>query len=500
MFEDEHHGHDATESSTELGFRIFWVTLGLVAAIAGGGTAPWSLGIVAVLGVVGLVLTGANRHAYGEKGREFALRFLFWMLPVWFVSATFLIGRYFPPYQQLTAGGIKLWELSPLPAGWVPVSTSFKTAGISALLAAGVYSSTISALLLCKSRLVFVRAWAILVIGAGALALFGILQFASHTDQLLWMIPMDNTRFFSTFSHPALWSAFAILWMSAGFGLLGWLVRQRGWRWQSSKEGWFLLASTALLAASIFVAGDPLHKILGAVVASLGCFVIVWQTLLERRSRQRQSWGVSIPIWIIAGLVFATSAAFVTFKYPANEWIKYAGQTADWPIHQRVIEDTRSMWLQRRWLGWGYNSFPVVYSFFQGADQNDVYRSVARSDFWQSLAEHGIIGTLVWWVPAIWIVGRLLLYRRFLKFLLAPLAGLAAIVILSVVDFPLACPAVFFGFWFILFSLARWVEVDREDTPFLPGERKRIEKLRGQGQTLAQRPTTFGTPSAKPKS
>jgi hypothetical protein len=499
VFEDENHGRDATESSPELAFRFHWIGLGLIAAIGGGGTAPWSLGIVAVLGVVGLVLTGANRHTYGEKIKEFNLRYLFWMLPAWFVVITFLIGRNFPPYHQLTVAGTKYWELLPLPAGWVPVSTSFRVAGIGVLLAVGIYASTINALLLCKSRLVFVRTWAVLVIGAGALAFFGLIQFAGHADELLWMIPMNNIHFFSSFPHPALWSAFAILWMSAGLGLIGWLVRQRGWRWQASREGWLLLVSSALLAASIVAAGDPLHKILGALVASLGCFVIAWQTLQERRSRERRGLGTTIPVWIIAGLVFAAGAALVAFKYPPDAWIGYEGQTADWPVHQRVIEDARNMWLQRKWLGWGYNSFPVVYSFFQGADQNDIYRSVARSDFWQSLAEHGIIGTLVWWVPALWIMARLLLDRRFLKFLITPLAGLAAIAVLSIVDFPFACPAVFFGFWLILFSLARWVEVDREDAVFQPGERKRIEKLRGQGQTLAQRPTTFGTPSAKPK-
>jgi hypothetical protein len=496
VFEDEHHAHDASESSTELSFRVYWVGLGLVAAIGGGGTAPWSMGIVIVLGLVGFALTGANWRSYGENVREFVRRFLFWMLPVWFVVATFLIGRNFPPYDQLTVAGVQYWELLPLPAGWVPVSTSIQVAGIGILLVAGVYASTSNGLLLCKSRLVFVRTWAALVIGAGALALFGLLQFFGHADQLLWMIPMNNGRFFSTFPHPALWSAFAILWMSAGLGLIGWLVSQRGWRWQTSREGWLLLVSTTFLAASIFTAGDPLHKILGAMVAGVGCFVIAWQTLQERRSRQRRGLATSIPLWVVTGLVFATSAAYLFFKYPANEWISYAGQTADGPVHQRVIEDTQNMWLQRKWLGWGYNSFPVVYSFFQGADQNDVYRSVARSDFWQSLAEHGIIGTLVWWVPALWLLARMLLHRRFLKFLIAPLAGLAAILVLSVVDFPFASPAVFFGFWLILFSIARWVE----DTPFLPGERKRIEKLRGQGQTLAQRPTTFGTPSAKPKS
>jgi hypothetical protein len=497
VFDDEHHGELASETSSELGFRIHWIGLGLIAAIGGGGTAPWSMGIVVVLGVVGLALTGANQHTFGEKTREFFLRYLFWMLPVWLVTATFLVGRNFPPYRQVNIGPAKIWELVSLPAGWMPVSTSIKVAGIGVLLVAGVYATALNALLLCKSRLVFARTWAALVIGAGALAILGLVQFAGHADSLLWVIPMKNARFFASFSHPALWSAFAILWMSAGLGLLGWLASQRGWNWQSM-DGWLILASTVLLAASIVVAGDPLHQMLGAVVGSLGSFVIAWQTVKERRTNQRRGWGKSVPVWIIAGLLLAAGAAFLAIKYPTSAWVSYEGQTADWPVHDRVVEDVRNMWLQRKWLGWGYNSFPVVYSFFQGADQNDTYRSVARSDFWQSLAEHGIIGTLVWWIPALAIIGRLLFKRRFLKFLIAPLAGLAAIAILSVVDFPFQSPAIFFGFWLMLFSLARWVEVDRDDTSFLPGER--IQQLRGTGQTLAQRPTSFGTPSSKPKS
>lgn len=385
-----------------------------------------------------------------------------------------------------------------MPASWIPVSTSFKIAGVGVLLATGVYASTVNALLLCKSRLVFARTWAALVIGAGALAILGVIQSIGHADQLLWMIPLKNIRFFASFPHPALWSAFAILWMGAGLGLLGWLASQRGWNWQSS-EGWLLLGCTALLALSIAIAGDPLHKILGGLVAVVGCFVIAWQTRQQRRDSNHQGLGLSIPTWIIAGLLFAAGAAFIAFQHPTNEWIRYDGQTPDWPLHARVIEDTRNLWLQRKWLGWGYNSFPVVYSFFQGIDQNDTYHAVARSDFWQSLAEHGIIGTLVWWVPGLWLIGRLLLQRRLLMFLLAPLAALAAIAVLSLVDFPLYCPAVFFGFWLIFFSVVRWNEVDRPDTVFDPGERKRIEKKRGLGETLAKSPTTFGTPSSKPK-
>jgi len=57
--------------------------------------------------------------------------------------------------------------------------------------------------------------------------------------------------------------------------------------------------------------------------------------------------------------------------------------------------------------------------------------------------ENGLIGTLAWSLPALALALRL--FRTGLaSFLWAPVAGLLAVSILAMLDFPFASPAVFF--------------------------------------------------------
>ena len=480
MFEDEHHGPAQTETHAELAYRIHWAGLGFIAAVGGGGNAPIFEGGVAVLSLIGFALLLANRETYPGTMRSLIFRALFWMLPVWVIAGTLLVGHFYPAYDTITQGSERSWELLPPPNTWLPLGGSLKTVGVVAMLSAGVYATGLNALLMCKSRLVFARTWAMLGLAAGVLALLGLVQFASGTDQFFWAIPTGNPAFFASFPLPAEWCAFALLWMGAMFGLCAWLVRQRGGRWLSG-EGWLFLTAAAVLGTSIVVAGDPAYRLLAGIVAGLGCFVIAWQTRQERRKSKRGGLSGALLAWAAAGVILFGLAAQVAARHPLDEWINYGSGAA---MHERVIEDTRSMWQARPWFGWGPASYRVVYGFFQGADQGGQYYAYARSDFWQSLAENGLIGTLVWWIPALAVLGRLVWQRRLAAFLVAPAAALAAIAGLTVADFPLASPAVFFGFWLLLFSVARWSEVDQEDTASNPSERRRINQLRAEGKTL----------------
>jgi hypothetical protein len=480
VFEDEHHGSAQTETHSELAFRVHWAALGIIAAVGCGGSETSVEGAVAVLSLIGFALLIANRESYVGSRWSLVWRGLFWMLPVWVVVGTLVVGHFHPAYQLITQGEDKAYALAPLPSVWFPLGGSIKTVGVTAMLAAGVFAASVNALLMCQSRLVFARTWAMLCLCAGGLAGLGLVQFVSGADQILWVIPIENPHFFATFPHPAQWCAFALLWMSVALGLIAWLVRQRGWRWVSS-EGWLFLIAAILLGASIATVGEPAYRLLAAGVASLGCLVIAWQTRQERIKTKHSGPGVALLAWVVAGVALFGLAAQIAIQNPLDQWIHYAGGPA---MHERVLEDTRSMWQARPWFGWGPASFRVVYSFFQGADQGGQYYAFARSDFWQSLAENGVIGTVVWWVPALCVLARLAWQRRLAAFLIAPAAGLAAIAALATVDFPLASPVVFFGFWFVLFSVARWSEVDQENTTSTPSERRRIKKLRAEGQTL----------------
>jgi hypothetical protein len=481
VFEDEHHGPAQTETSSELAYRVHWAAVGILAAVGAGGNAPIIEGAVAVLSLVGFALLIANRETYDGKQRTLYWRALLWMLPVWVVVGTLVVGHFFPAFHTIIQGEDKSVQLLPLPPSWVPVGAALKVAGVEAMLAAGVFSASLNALLMCKSRLVFARTWAILSLCAGALAMLGLVQYGAGATDILWAIPTGNPQFFASFPHPAQWCAFALLWMGATLGLIAWLVRQRGGHWLSA-DGWLFLTAAILLGVSIAVVGEPAYRLLAARVAGLGCFVIAWQTRQERLKGKRSTLSVALLGWVLAGVALFGVAAQVAIHNPLDEWIHYANGGA--LMHERVIEDTRSMWQGRKWFGWGAGSYRVVYGFFQGADQGGQYYAYARSDLWQSLAEHGIIGTLVWWVPVLGVLARLIWQKRIAAFLVPPAAALAAIAALTVVDFPLASPAVFFGFWLILFSIARWSEVDQENTSSALSGNRRMQKLRADGQTL----------------
>lgn len=484
MFEDEHHGPMVQESMPELGFRLHWSGLGLIALIGAGGAAGWAAGTMVVMSLVGFALLLANRDVFAGSMKSLTLRTCGWLLPVWVAVAALAIGLNYPVFHSISANGRKFWELLPPPSKWVPVLGPIKPAGMDTILSVGLFMAVLSAMLLCKSRLVFARTWAWFVFGAAAFAVLGLAEFATHTDHVAWLIPIQNANFFSTFPHPAQWCAFALLWMGAGLGVLAWLVRQRGWRWLSG-EGWALLAATFVLGVSIAVVGEPLYRMFAMVLSAVGCLVMAWQTQVERLKAKHRT-GVGVLGWTAVGVLLLGSAMAMAMRHPQEAWINYAGGGI--ALHERVIEDTQNLWRQRPWFGWGAGSFRVVYSFFQGTDQSPLYFAYARSDFWQSLAEHGLIGTVAWCIPALWIFVRLIWRRRLATFLIAPLTAIFCLSLLMLVDFPLASPAVFLSFWLILMCLGRWSEIDQENTTSKPSEKRLMEQLRAKGQTLPSKP------------
>lgn len=489
MFEDEHSGHGVPETLPEMGYRLHWLGLVIVAIVGGGGLASWSVGTLGVMSLVGFALLVANRETFAGSMRTFAWRLAGWLLPVWVALGAFAVGWLFPAFRVETIAGTKYWAIAPLPGRWLPVDGPIKISGLDMLMSVGLYSAVLSAMLLCKSRLVFARAWATLAFCAGVGALLGIVEALSHADKVVWLIPIGNPLFFSTFPHPAQWCAFALLWMSAGLGLIAWLARQRGWRLLSG-EGWALLLTILVLAASIELAGDPAYRMLAMLVGAAGCLVIAWQLRAERRRAKHSSFGAGVIGWTLIGLGLFGLLMLTMVRHPLDEWINYGG--AGLALHERVLEDTQTLWRERPWFGWGAGSYRIAYGFVQGADQTPLFFAYARSDFWQSLAEHGILGTLAWCAPAIWVLARLIWQRRLATFLIAPLIGLGAIALLGLVDFPLASPAVFFSFWLLLLSLGRWSEVDQENTTSTPSEKRRVEKLRTEGKTLPPKPGPRG--------
>jgi hypothetical protein len=459
VLEEEQNPQSLPETSWEIILRCHWVCLGLIAALGAGGNIDWARGALGAFGMLGPILVAAYHYSTERRPEPIVTPYLALMFPWWVVIAIFLASIIHPAFVLQEFDGQKYWEMLTPAASWLPVSGLLDVSFLEVVFVCGLYAATVNAYLIPQNRLTFARTWVILSIIAGLMAVLGIAQYFTGADRILWSVPFHANRFFATFPHYSQWCAFAILWMGVAFGLVAWLVRQRSWRWLGA-EGWCLLFLGLALGVSVALAGDPFHWLLAGAVAAVGAFSIGWQTLPRRHSGVPSLRG-SVACFSVSAFVLA-AAVFAGLLH-SGAWIAYHGNRPDADLHSRVMADTLALWQARPLFGWGSASYGIIYTFFQQADQGGAYWAFARSDLLQSLAENGLVGTLAWWFPALWVLWRVVRSGRLASFLFAPLAALAALLVLAIPDFPLACPAVFFGFWFVLFSLGRWNEVDGED-------------------------------------
>jgi hypothetical protein len=486
VFEDEHSSdRSLPETGIEVMLRYQWYFLGLTAVIGAGGNVAWARGVLGAFGMLGPILVLAYRNSAERAPGRIGLPYALLMLPWWIGVTAFLSGLANPLYESQLSDKIQYWELLPLPSPWVPVSGEPKTAALALLLSVGLYAAAVNAFLLARNRIAYARSWVGFIWGAGLVGAIGVVQKITGTGKILWFAPIGNPTFFADFPHRAQWCAFAILWLGAALGLAAWLVRQRSWRWLNL-DGWSFLTAAGALALSIAFAGDPLHWLLGSLVAAAGCFVLGWQTWADRPRGKGP--GMHAIVCSSIGAAFVLVAIGVALRQNGQGWIAYAGDHPGNALHNRLLHDVIALCWQRPWFGWGTNSFGIVYSLFQQADLGLGYWAYARSDLLQSFFENGIIGTLAWCLPAIVMVLRL--FRTGLRsFLWAPVAGLLAVAILAIVDFPFACPAVFFCFWLLLFTVARWTEVDDENHKSKSEDRRVIERTRRTSSTIAAKET-----------
>ncbi|MGA2052194.1 MAG: hypothetical protein ABSH19_02655, partial [Opitutales bacterium] len=412
MFEEEHHGQNLPETPLEIMLRVQWIALGLIAALGAGGNVDWARGALGAFGMLGPILIIAYHYSPERRPEHLVTPYLWLMLPWWIMIAIFLAGVVNPTFTVQEFDGQQYWELLPPPPSWVPVSGQLNVSFLEVIFVAGLYAGTVNAALVPNSRLVYARTWVALSFTAGILAILGLAQYFTGTDNILWFITFAKARYFATFPHAAQWCAFAILWMGVCLGLVAWLVRQRSWRWLAS-DGWSLLALAGVLGLSVIVAGDPFHWLLAALVAAVGCFGLAWQTLYNRTPEK--SPGPAAISCVSSGLALLVLVLVAAVLHHGS-WIAYNGDRPGLPLHSHVIADTIALWLQRPWFGWGQASFQIVYGFFQQADQEGAYWAYARSDLFQSLAENGLIGTLAWWFPAGWALWRIFTTRRLASF------------------------------------------------------------------------------------
>ena len=132
-----------------------------------------------------------------------------------------------------------------------------------------------------------------------------------------------------------------------------------------------------------------------------------------------------------------------------------------------VYRAAAGMFVDRPLFGWGISSFGTVFPLYRQADTTGLHYEHAHSDWLQSLAENGGVGTLL----LVLVAARFLapLRRRGLKpFAGWLLAGCGLTVLYAAVEFPFENPAVLALWWTLFFAAlrhARLSEVAADASP-----------------------------------
>ena len=112
----------------------------------------------------------------------------------------------------------------------------------------------------------------------------------------------------------------------------------------------------------------------------------------------------------------------------------------------------------RPWFGWGAASYGTVFPLYRTADFVGLHYEQAHSDWLQSLAENGWVGTALLVLFVARLLGRVY-WRQLPVWSGWLLAGCAAVLAYGALEFPFANAAVLATWWTFVFAALRYARL-----------------------------------------
>jgi O-antigen ligase len=266
---------------------------------------------------------------------------------------------------------------------------------------------------------------------AGLLAAYGFLQWPLGSNRM-------GGRLHSFFLTPNSLAGFLVATLPVTVALFV-TARRRAARWGC-------LALALLQAAALAATGSRGGWLAGGIGLAL-LIALLW------RSPMRADWRWTLRPLAVGGMVLALAVIVMGWRDPALIWPRLASLSdplSAEPHRYLYWQSTIGMITERPWTGWGIGTFGIVYHQFKSPLFEDVTQNYAHNDYLQVTAEMGLPGlaALLWLIGgAGWAVHRC---RRQSHppaahgsaMLAGVAAGIAAVLLHSLVDFDLYVPAI----------------------------------------------------------
>jgi len=447
--------------------RLEWATLLHVGILlvattwAFGGQADFVRGPLTWWASLGCLITVAAccDRAARREGRLLPLR---WLWPLAVFNALVLVACLNPSLRAITLGGeVLLAHTGAHP--WFPSSARPRLALEALWTFDAFWMSCFNLALVVHHRRALRGLLLVAAANAVVLAVFGTLQKLSSAKGLYFdSVSTRQPRFFASFVYHNHWGAFCILMMAAGIALTWHYSRRfpaRNLLHSPIVSGW---AALVLLAASVPLSGSRSSTLLALALLGLVSVHLVWRVLQRRR---HQGLSAALPIaGILLALVLVVAGAWsvggdtirarmATTQQQVAEMREIGG------IGDRAIlyGNTWRMARDKLWFGWGMASYPHVFFRLYNtreslADRLPVFYNDAHSDWLQSLAEHGLVGSALLALCAL-VPLRTLRLRTSVGPVSGYLfVGCLLILLYAWIEFPFGNLAVVLAWWLLYFA------------------------------------------------
>lgn len=431
-----------------------------------GGNIRWAEQVVVAVGLLGggaiTAIEFLRRRRTGGSLRPFH-----WLWPLVGLTALVLVGALYPNLQSLVVEGASVWvprSVSPL----LPSSARPDLAIGALLLFIGLFLPCFNVAVVVRSRrLVRALLWT-MVTNAFVLAVFGSLQKLSHASGLYFgAVPSPNTRFFASFVYQNHWGAFAVLHLSLGLGLVFSAKADSRYRSFLQSPACLALVGLLFLAASIPLSASRSCTVLVALLLGMALFT-TWRRMAEGKLQRK------VAFLVLGGAAFLVVLATILARpvmqsrlADTRQQLAMLRSTGSIGTRAQLYRETWEMVQDRPFFGWGLASYPWVFARYNrqvSVDRLPVHYEDAHSDWLQSLAEVGVVGTvcrgLLLLLP-LWSIRRL---GRLPVVSFYPLLGCAIILLYALVEFPFGNPAVILTFWLCWFAALRIAQLEARES------------------------------------
>ncbi len=428
-----------------------------------GGNAAWVQRPLALWASVAVLIlfAGLADPDGGGPARRMLLRTLWpWLL----FNALVLVSCLSPGFWTGRIEGVAILVPQAYPA-WRPSAAQPAEALHGLWIFDGLYLTAFNLYLFVRRRSAIRALLLLMAANALGLAIFGTVQKLARSTGLYFShFPTPQPYFFATFVYDNHWGAFIVLMAAVSVGLTAYHLGRAERNGLRHTPIGVALVALLLLVVTVPLSGSRACTLLVTVLLT-GAAASWIRGLLRHRRAQGASTAAPLAalaaaaalslagIWFIAG---ETIAARV--ELTREQW---SAMRAHHGIGARVMlyEDTWRMACDRLWFGWGMDSFPSVFQLYSRLEPNRIdhlpkFYHDAHSDWLQSVAEHGLVGTALLGLCAAlpWWWGR----RRTAEPLgRALLAGCGLVLLYAWVEFPFGNVAVALSWWLCFFSWLR---------------------------------------------